>query len=387
MRMRQLTDSECGNLVPIGEGLRAFVPDPLPRELRLSPPLAALLDRASRAVARLDGVGETVPNPHLFIQPLIRREAQLSSRIEGTRASLSDVFSYEAGSSQSSSDDVQEVINYIEALKYGIETLESVPISFRLANQVHERLLAGVRGEHGMAGAFRQIQVHIGPPRSSMRDANFIPPPPDMLRDLFQDWERFVNEPIHMPPLVKCALMHYQIEAIHPYQDGNGRIGRLLITLFLIASGVLTSPLLYLSAYFERDRQRYYDELFAVSQTCDWERWLRYFLTGALRESLDAAARVRRIRDLQDRFRGIIEVNRHPISSLQLMESMCANPFVTVRGAAEILKMTVAGARLVLNRLESAGLVRQVHGFRPALYAAYEVLDALEAPIDLPDDI
>ena len=386
MRMRQLADSECGNLVPIDEGLRAFVPDPLPRELNLTPPLAALLDRASRAVARLDGVGETVPNPHLFIQPLIRREAQLSSRIEGTRASLSDVFSYEAGS-RSSADDVQEVINYIDALQYGIETLESVPISFRLANQVHERLLAGVRGEHGMAGAFREIQVYIGPPASSVEYAAFIPPPPYMLRDLFQDWERFVNEPIDMPPLVKCALMHYQIEAIHPYQDGNGRIGRLLITLFLIASGVLSSPLLYLSAYFERDRQRYYDELFAVSQTCDWERWLRYFLTGALRESLDAAARIRRIRDLQDRFREIIEANRQPISSLQLMERMCANPFVTVRGASEILDMTVAGARLVLNRLESAGLVRQVYGFRPALYAAYEVLDALEAPIDLPDDM
>ena len=386
MRMRQLADSECGNLVPIDGGLRAFVPDPLPMELNLSPPLVSLLDRASRAVARLDGVGETVPNPHLFIQPLIRREAQLSSRIEGTIASLSDVFSYEAGS-RSSADDVQEVINYIEALEYGIETLASVPISFRLANQVHERLLAGVRGEHGMAGAFRRIQVYIGSPASSVDDAAFIPPPPDTLRELFQDWERFANAPIDMPPLVKCALMHYQIEAIHPYQDGNGRIGRLLITLFLIASGLLTSPLLYLSAYFERDRQRYYDELFAVSQTCDWERWLRYFLTGALRESRDAVERIRRIRGLQDRFREIIETSRHPISSLQLMERMYASPFVTVRGAADALNMTVAGARRVLERLESAGLVSQVDGVYPALYAAYEVLDALEAPIDLPDDM
>ena len=386
MRMRQLADSECGALVPIGEGLRAFVPDPLPRELRLSPPLAALLDRASRAVARLDGVGETVPNPHLFIQPLIRREAQLSSRIEGTRASLSDVFSYEAGS-RSSAEDVQEVVNYIDALECGIDALASVPISFRLANQVHARLLAGVRGGDGAAGAFRRIQVYIAPPAASVEDAAFIPPPPEMLRDLFQDWERFVNEPADMPPLVKCALMHYQIEAIHPYEDGNGRIGRLLIALFLIASGVLSSPLLYLSAYFERDRQRYYDELFAVSQTCDWERWLRYFLTGALRESRDAVERIRRIRGLQDRFREIIETSRQPISSLRLMERMCASPFVTVRGAAEILEMTVAGARRVLERLESAGLVSQVDGAYPALYAAYEVLEALEAPIDLPDDM
>ena len=384
MRMRQLADSECGNLVPIDGGLQAFVPDPLPRELNLSPPLVSLLDRASRAVSRLDGVGETVPNPHLFIQPLIRREAQLSSRIEGTMASLSDVFSYEAGS-PSSAGDVQEVLNYIEALKYGIEALGSVPISFRLANQVHERLLAGVRGEHGMAGAFRRIQVYIAAPASSVEYARFIPPPPDMLRDLFQDWERFANEAIDMPPLVKCALMHYQIEAIHPYEDGNGRIGRLMIALFLIASGVLSSPLLYLSAYFERDRQRYYDELLAVSQTCDWERWLRYFLTGALRESRDAAERIRRIRGLQDRFRETIEASRQPISSLRLMESVCASPFVTVRGAADILDMTIAGARRVLERLESAGLISQVDGVRPALYAAYEVLDALEKPIDLPD--
>ena len=384
MRMRQLANSECGNLVPIDGGLQAFVPDPLPRELNLSPPLVSLLDRASRAVSRLDGVGETVPNPHLFIQPLIRREAQLSSRIEGTMASLSDVFSYEAGS-RSSAGDVQEVLNYIEALKYGIQALASVPISFKLANQVHERLLAGVRGEHGMAGAFRQIQVYIAAPASSVEYARFIPPPPDMLRDLFQDWERFANESIDMPPLVKCALMHYQIEAIHPYEDGNGRIGRLMIALFLIASGVLSSPLLYLSAYFERDRQRYYDELLAVSQTCDWERWLRYFLTGALRESRDAAERIRRIRGLQNRFRETIEASRQPISSLRLMESVCASPFVTVRGAADILDMTIAGARRVLERLESAGLIRQVDGVRPALYAAYEVLDALEKPIDLPD--
>ena len=384
MNMRRLERSDCGDLVPIDGGLRAFVPAPLPRELNLSAPLASLLDRASRAVARLDGVGETVPNPHLFIQPLIRREAQLSSRIEGTTASLSDVFSHEVGG-RASADDVQEVINYIDALNYGLDALKSVPISFRLANQVHERLLAGVRGEHGMAGAFRRIQVHIGLPGSFPKDATFIPPPPDMLRDIFQDWERFANESIDMPPLVKCALMHYQIEAIHPYQDGNGRIGRLLITLFLVASGVLTSPLLYLSAYFERDRQRYYDELFAVSETCDWERWLRYFLTGALRESLDAAARIRRIRGLQDRFREIIESERHPISSLRLMDAMCASPFVTVRSAADILNMTVAGARRVLERLESAGLIRQVDGSRPALYVAREIMDALQDPIDLPD--
>lgn len=382
--MQQLMHSACGELVPIDEGLQAFVPDPLPRELNLSPGLVSLLDRASRAIATLDGVGETILNPHLLIRPLLRREAVLSSRIEGTFASLADVFSYEAGNERSASDDVREVINYIEALEQGIQALESMPISFRLANQMHARLLAGVRGEHRLTGEFRKIQVYIGSPLSSISDARFIPPPPDRLRELFYGWEQFVNDSIEMPPLVRCGLMHYQLETIHPYQDGNGRIGRLLITLFLISSGVLSSPLLYLSAYFERDRQRYYDELLAVSVSCDWERWLRYFLTGVLRESRDVQVRIRHIRSLQDSYRELLEDRREAISSLRLVEQLFANPIITVRGAANVLGMSIAGARRVLNRLESAGLVRHDSQTWPPLYIADDILDALQASIDLP---
>ncbi len=382
--MQQLAHSTCGSLVPTIEGQRAFVPDPLPRELDLSPGLVSLLDRASRAIATLDGVGETIQNPHLLIQPLIRREAVLSSRIEGTVASLSDVFSYEAGNERVSGD-VREVINYVAALEHGVRTLKRLPISFRSVNEIHGQLLAGVRGENRRTGEFRREQVWIASPGSSIREARFIPPPPDRLRDLFQDWEQFVNGPLEMPPLVRCALMHYQIEAIHPYEDGNGRIGRLLITLFLIASGVLSSPLLYLSAYFERDRQSYYDELMAVSAGCDWERWLRYFLTGVLRESHDMLARIRLIRDLQDRYRELLEERRAAISALRLVERLFASPIITVRGAATVLGMSIAGARGVLNRLVAAGLVRHDDRTWPPLYIADEVLEALQAPIDLPD--
>ena len=252
--MQRLSDSPCGETVPIGGGQSAFIPNPLPRELAMSSRLVLLLDNASRAVATLAGVGETVPNPHVLAQPFIRREAVLSSRIEGTLASLSDVLAYEASGRKRSGGDVEEVGNYVVALEYGIERLESLPISFRLVNELHERLMSGVRGEDKMPGHFRTTQVWIGAPGSSIRDARFVPPPPERLRDLFFEWESFVNESHNLPPLVRCALMHYQIETIHPYLDGNGRIGRLLITLFLIDSGVLRTPLLYLSAYFERDR-------------------------------------------------------------------------------------------------------------------------------------
>ena len=205
--MQQLTHSTCGSLVPTIEGQWAFVPDPLPRELDLSPGLVSLLDRASRAIATLDGVGETIQNPHLLIQPLLRREAVLSSRIEGTVASLSDVFSYEAGNERVSGD-VREVINYVVALEQGVRTLERLPISFRSVNEIHGQLLAGVRGENRRTGEFRREQVWIASPGSSIRSARFIPPPPDRLRDLFQDWEQFVNGSLEMPPLVRCALMH-----------------------------------------------------------------------------------------------------------------------------------------------------------------------------------
>ena len=383
--MQYLTDSACGELVPIGEGLRAFVPNPLPRELDFSPGLVSLLDRASRAVATLSGVGETIQNPHLIVGPLLRWEAVLSSRIEGTRASLTDVFSYEAGNARSASGDVREVVNYVLALERGIESLDSLPISLRLINEMHEQLLDGVRGGFLRTGEFRQDQVWIGFPGSTIRDAIFVPPPPDRLMDLFSDWERFMNEPIEMPPLVRCALMHYQIEAIHPFEDGNGRIGRLLITLFLIASGVLKTPLLYLSAYFERDRRSYYDELFAVSAGCDWERWLRYFLMGVLVESRDALERIRRIRSLQDRYREALERRRASISALRLIEMMFAQPIITIRVASESLGMSISGARGVLNQLVSAGLVRHDGQTWPPLYVADEIMAVLQEPVSLRD--
>ena len=385
--MQRLSDSPCGKTVPIQGGQLAFIPNPLPRDLPLSPKLVLLLDNASRAIATLAGVGETVPNPHILAQPFIRREAVLSSRIEGTLASLSDVLAYEAGGRRNqSNEDVEEVRNYVVALEYGIERLESLPISFRLVNELHERLLAGVRGENMRPGHFRTTQVWIGAPGSYIQEARFIPPPPERLRDLFFEWESFVNESHNLPPLVRCALMHYQIETIHPYLDGNGRIGRLLITLFLCASGILTTPLLYLSAYFERDRQKYYDELLNVSVTGNWERWLSYFLDGVYRESRDVLERIRRVRSLQEEWRELLLSRGEPSSGLRLLEDLFVRPVTTASRVSQFLEISDPGARRVLDRLIDAGIVDRIENSRPNLYVAHRLIEEIERPIEQLDD-
>ena len=384
--MQRLSDSPCGRLVPTIESQWAFVPDPLPAELTMSSKLISLLDSASRAAGTLAGVGETIPNPELLIRPFLRREAVLSSRIEGTVASLSDLFAYEASGRGQPGGDVAEVVNYVTALEYGIDRLEGLPISFRLANELHERLLAGVRGQDRRPGEFRTQQVWIGAPGSSIQEARFIPPPPAYLRDLFHGWERFANQPTDMPPLIRCALIHYQIEAIHPYADGNGRIGRLLIMLFLRASGVLPMPLLYLSAYFERDRQGYYDELFNVSETGDWERWLSYFLKGVYQESRDVLERIRRMRRLQESWRDLLHGRKESANGLRLLEELFLRPVTTASQASATLGISDAGARRVLSRLIDAGIVTRLDKVWPNLYVAQRLLDEIDRPIALRED-
>lgn len=347
----------------------------------MSQRLVSLLVDASSTVGTLRGVGETVPNPRLLIRPFIRREAVLSSRIEGTIASLSDVFTYEVEDRSPPGSDVAEVVNYVTALEYGIDQLDSLPISYRLVNEIHSRLLEGVRGQDTLPGQFRRVQVWIGSPGFTIRDARFVPPPPDRLRDLFHDWENFVNEPSQLPPLVRCALMHYQLEAIHPYPDGNGRIGRLLITLFLCASGVLPEPLLYMSAYFERDRQRYYDELFAVSETGDWEQWLTYFLIGVHQEARDTMERLRRIRSIQDEWRALLQSRNATANDLRLLDDLFSHPVTTASRATKLLEISDAGARGVLNRLVDAEILTRVERHRPNLYVARRIIDEIDKPI------
>lgn len=379
--MQQLSNSPVGSIVPTIEGHRAFIPDPLPRDLSLSSVLVDSLTSTSHAVGVLAGVGETIANPLLLYQPLMRREAELSSRIEGTVSSLSEVIGFEVGGRARFQYDAMEVVNYVRALQYGIDNLQRLPISYRLVNEMHAILMEGVRGQDKLPGAFRDNQVYIGSAHSRIEDARYVPPPPDFVRDLFHDLENFVNEREGLlPPLIRCALMHYQFEAIHPYRDGNGRIGRLLIPFFLQEHGLMPIPLLYLSAYFERDRQRYYDELFNVSVTGNRERWLLYFLEGVETEARDAAARIRRLRDLQEEWRALLRDRRESASCLRLLDEVCAQPVLTVRRAAEFLGVTRVGARRVLDRLVDAGIVQRLTGTRPNLYFADRLIEELERP-------
>ena len=369
-------DSPRGRLVPATEGALAFVPHALPRAIAPDLDVVNMLDEASRAVARLDGIGETLPNPGLLSAPFLRREAVLSSRIEGTQASVSDVYVAEATGEPRG--DAREVANYARALQIGMERLDELPICARLARELHGVLLDGARGQETLLGELRDMQVWIGSPGSTIRDARFVPPPPDRLPDLLADWEAFVHDEGPLPPLARCALMHYQFEAIHPFRDGNGRIGRLLIPLLLRERGVLRHPLLYLSAWFEQHRQRYYDELYAVSAAGDWAPWLRFFLEGVREQAADAAARARRLRDLQEDYRRRLQEIGASGNALQLAEELFTSPVITRRLAAERLGVTSAGARIIVTRLEEAGILYAFRNTRPHLFVARELLDLLE---------
>ena len=379
MLVAQLQGSPCGRLVPIGDGHSAFVPDPLPRTLDLGLPLISRLDEASRAVATLSGVGETIPNPNLLISPFMRREAVLSSRIEGTEASLSDLFRYEASDERRPRGDVAEVYNYVRALQHGLRLLDELPICLRLMNQVHSVLMQGVRGEDKRPGELRPRQVWIGAPGTPIEQARFIPPPAQMVRDSIEDLERFANEQSDLPPLVQCALVHYQFEAIHPYLDGNGRVGRLLIVLLLCSKGVLRTPLLYLSSYFEANRQEYYDQLLRVSATGDWAAWLEYFLKGVTEQSLDALFRTRQLRALQDKYRDLLQTRRESSNALRLVDELFALPHMTVPRASRLLGVSAAGARRILDRLGEAGIIQAQREYWPHLYVARELVDVLQA--------
>src|SRR5207249_8689579 len=276
-------------------GYPSHVLVPLPPSIRWDAALAAKLSEADRAIGRLAGEGRRLPNPHLLIRPFVRREAVLSSRIEGTQATLGELLAAEAGAAvERSPADLREVGNYVVALEYGVERLGALPLSLRLVRELHERLMRGVRGDAATPGEFRRSQNWIGPPGSTLSDASFVPPPPELLMDCLGAWEKFLHDDTQ-PPLVHAALAHSQFEAIHPFLDGNGRVGRLLITLLLIAKGVLPSPLLYLSAWFEMTRPEYYARLSGVTERGEWEEWLGYFLAGVAGQAEDALDRIRRI--------------------------------------------------------------------------------------------
>ena len=367
------------------EGYRAFHPAPLPPEIAWNTRLVRILSQADQLLGRLVGEGRRLPNPHVLIRPFVRREAVYSSKIEGTQATLGELLAAEAGAvTERSPEDLREVGNYVAALEHGMKRLKTLPLSLRLVRELHEKLMSGVRGDYAMPGEFRRTQNWIGRPGCTLADASYVPPPPDALGEHLGAWEKFLHDE-SVPPLVHAALMHYQFEAIHPFLDGNGRVGRLLITLCLHARGVLPEPLLYLSAFFEATRSDYYGSLRGVTDEGDWTGWLEYFFNGVARQSEDALSRAERInRQLtkwRDAFAGDGASSKVP---LQIIELVGANPFLTPRETERRLGVAYNTIMRAIGLLEKGGVLEQVgDNKRGRVYCARAILDILEEPARL----
>jgi len=381
MEIGLFQNSPSGRLIRASGEYWAFVPHPLPPKLEWDNSLVSLISRADLALGTLSGLGETLPNPHLLIYPFIRREAVLSSRIEGTQSSLSDLLLFEATKVEKQRD-VREVQNYVRAIEYGLKRLDELPLSLRLTRELHGILMERVRGEHATRGEFRQSQNWIGPPGCSLNEASFVPPPVPEMQDALDQLEKFLHADIDLPPLVQLALIHYQFETIHPFLDGNGRIGRLLITLFLCERGILTKPLLYLSAFLERHRREYYERLLQVSQKGAWEKWIQFFLQAVVNQSSDAVQRSRRLLDLhQDYHRTSLEKHLPPTAG-KLIELILMRPVLNPRIAQELLGVTFPAAQKAIRVLEDEGILVEITGGkRNKTYVAEEILRILEEDI------
>ena len=369
-----------GRTVRGAGGYSAFVPAPLPPPLVWDEELVATLSDADRAVGRLAGEGRRLPNPEIFIVPFLRREAVLSSRIEGTRTTLEELLAAQAGAVVGvAPEDLEEVVNYVDALEYGLERLDTPPLSLRLIREMHERLMRGVRGDTATPGEFRRSQNWIGPPGCALTEASYVPPPADALMGCLDALERFLHDHT-LPPLVHAGLAHAQFEAIHPFLDGNGRVGRLLITLLLVEREILPSPLLHLSAYFETSREDYYAHLLAVTQEGTWEGWLRYFLRGVQVQAQDAIERMEEIDRLFEEWQeALLGVRTGRLE--EVLRLFVGSPFWTVGAVAEALGMAYTTARRAIERLESAGIVSLVGAAkRNRIYCARDMLGLLEAP-------
>jgi Fic family protein len=328
----------------------------------------------------LSGTGRLLPNPYILISPYVRREAVHSSRIEGTQASLDDLFYFEAAEIiKPEKSDVKEVHNYILAMEEGLRLLADLPISVRLIRRIHEVLMKDVRSESAAPGELRRSQNWIGPSGCTLNDATFIPPAVEDMKEALSDWEKYLHSNPSDPPLIQCALMHYQFEAIHPFLDGNGRIGRLLIAFLLCERGILSQPLLYLSSYLDRFRDEYYARLLAVSQKGNWQGWFEFFLRGVSEQSKIAINDSRAIIELHWEYRDTLEkLKKIPSSSYKILDALFENPVLSIAKLSKRWNIPYNSVKTAVLRLVDVGILRLVPGFkRRRLYFAPKLLDLL----------
>src|SRR5438552_203809 len=369
---------EAGRIVRAKGGYDAFLPAPLPPKLVYDDELVMALSRADAALSELSGLGRHLPNPHLLIAPYVRREAVLSSRSGGRTPTLRELRLEEIaeGAARRDPADVREIRNYVAALEHGVARLRTLPLSLRLVRELHARLMKGARGEHATPGEFRRTQNWIGVPRSTIESAVYVPPPPEHLLDALQAWERFLQERGRVPDLVQCALLHQQFEAIHPFLDGNGRVGRLLITLFLIERSRLSQPLLYLSAYIDEHRRDYYDRLQAIHTDGDWMGWLRFFLDGVQQIAREAVDQAGRLLNLRERW---LRRLAGPRWAQPLVDALLVNPYMSAARGQAVLRVSNPTARQAVARLERERMLTEITGRAwGRLYLAREILRIIE---------
>lgn len=366
----------------------AFIPNPLPPEppIQIDSEILYLLSAADRRLGRLDGITQILPNPDLFVAMYVKKEAVLSSQIEGTQASLIDVLEEDNETHEYKEKKVEEVVNYVNAMNYGIGRLQELPLCLRLIREIHSVLLVNVRGGERNPGEFRKSQNWIGPAGCTLATATFIPPPVLDMQNAMNNLEIFINKnEDNIPPLIKIGLLHAQFETIHPFLDGNGRMGRLLITFWLCQQQILTKPLLYLSYYFKKNRTEYYDRLMDVRLKGDWEGWIKFFLKGIAEVSDEAIITAKQILTMKEKHALIINQQfKNPSNGLKLLEKLFENPLVTINKVAEILEVSYPTASLLVIGFCDLGLLKSnSRAQRNKRFSYFEYVNILQAGTEL----
>jgi Fic family protein len=378
MNINLFKKSPAGRLVYAPSGYWAFVPHTLPPRFEWDDKMVTLLSQADLAVGRLSGLIETMPDPDRLIYTFVRREAMLSSRINSTRASLSDLLLYEITGIEKQPH-VEETYNYVRAMEYGLSYLDEMPLNLRFLRELHGILMKGGHSEQVHPGEFRNTQVWNGPPGCTLEKAIFVPPPVQEMYECLNQMETFMNSDINLPYLVQAALVHYQLESIRPFYKGNGRIGRLLIIFILHMKGILTRPLLYMSAYLEQNREEYFTYLLEVSRKGNWKQWIQFFLQGVVSQAEDTIQRSHLLLRLhQDCRRAVLDKYRSPILG-QVVDLIFMRPVVTVKSVQEHLNVTFPAANKAIQFLVTENILTEITGRkRNKVYAAKDVLAILE---------
>ncbi len=383
MKPAEIHSPSFGALTATIEGEMAFVPSNLPPHLEWTTELVQALSEADRAIGQLHGIGLNLPNPNLLIAPFMRREAEMSSKIEGTQAEVRDIYLFEMQESDAAAEapDVREVSNYVKALDYGLRRSVELPVCLRMIRELHGILLEGVRGERDRPGEFRRSQNWIGSHGCSIGEARYVPPPVAEMQTCLNALEGFINPGGNsVPVLAWLAMVHYQFEAIHPFRDGNGRIGRLLIILLLCSRKILDKPLLYLSAYFERHREEYYEKLLRVSTYGEWTSWILFFLRGIVEQSHDAFERSRQLMGLQQLYQQQIGTKRSALQ-IRLVDLLIERPVITTVLVSRQFDVTYQTAKNNINRLIRIGILKQQGtAKRNRIYVAEGVLEIISSP-------